>query len=172
MVCVFFSLHCVNMWLIDSVSLHVAHFSLSSYPLIWCQYPPIMWVPCIVLYRNCWTIGLIVFFRACFHMAAFVSISPVILFMAIRVSCRFLSVVLLSSCCFRSRIPLYAVACVRVGSFAPQMSNSSGMSRFSGSGYRLFAPCFASASLASLPGFPSCPLTHCMVVFADLCLIR
>jgi hypothetical protein len=36
----------------------------------------------------------------------------------------------------------------------------------------LFAPSFASASLPSFPWFPSCPLTHCMVVFADLCLIR
>jgi len=36
----------------------------------------------------------------------------------------------------------------------------------------LFAPCFARASLPLLPGFPSCPFTHCMDVFADLCLIR
>ena len=67
-----------------------------------------------------------------------------------------------------SPIPLYAVACVRVGSFAPWTSKSVGTSRFRGSGHHLFAPCFASASLPSLPGFPSCPFTHCMVVVADL----
>jgi len=36
----------------------------------------------------------------------------------------------------------------------------------------LFTPCFTRASLPSLPGFPLCPFTHCMDVFADLCLIR
>jgi len=77
MVCVFFSLHCVNMWLIDSISLHVAHLSLSLYLFMWLQYLLIMWVLCIVLYRNCWMISLIVFFCVCFHMAVFVSNLPV-----------------------------------------------------------------------------------------------
>jgi len=77
MVCVLFSLHCVNMWLIDSISLHVAHLSLSLYLFMWLQYLLIMWVLCIILYRNCWMISLIVFFCMCFHMAVFVSNLPV-----------------------------------------------------------------------------------------------
>jgi hypothetical protein len=104
---------------------------------------------------NCCTIGLIVFFRVLFHIAALDSVSPVILFMAVRVSCKFLSVVFLASCCFRSRMPLYAVACVKVESFAPCISSSLVMSRFRRSGCRLFAPCFASASLPSFPSFPT-----------------
>ena len=92
--------------------------------------------------------------------------------MARRVSCTFFVVVLLVLCCFRSRMPLYVVACVRVASFAPWTSSSLGMSRFRGSGCCLFAPCFTSASLPSFPSFLSWPFTHCIIVLADLCLIR
>ena len=172
MSCVFLSLQCIRMWLIDSVSLQVVHNSLSSHLLMFPQYFLTRWVPWIDLYRNCCMIGLIVFFQVLFHIAAFVSDLPVIFFMAKRVSCAFFVVVLLALCCFHSRIPLYAVACIRVASFAPWTSSSLGMSRFRGSGCCLFAPCFASASLLSFPSFPLWPFTHCMVILADLCLIR
>lgn len=42
-----------------------------------------------------------------------------------------------------SRIPLYAIACVRVASLAPCRSNSLGMVRSSASGSFLFAPSLA-----------------------------
>jgi len=67
---------------------------------------------------------------------------------------RFFLEVLCGSDFFCSRIPLYAVACVKVESFAPCMSKSMGISRFRGSGVHLFAPCFANASLPSFPWIP------------------
>jgi len=88
------------------------------------------------------------------------------------VSCRFFSEVFLGSYCCCSRIPLYVVDCVKVCSFTPWILKSLGTSRFRGSGSCLFVPCFARALLPSLPRFPSCPFTHCMDVFMDLCLIR
>jgi hypothetical protein len=119
-------------------------------------------------------ISLITCLRVFRHIAAFISTSLVILFMAMRVSCRFLSEVFLGSGCFRSRMPLYAVACVKVGNFAPWTSKSFGISRFSGSGIRLFAPSFASASLPSFPWFPSCPLRggHSVCGLLGLCRTR
>ena len=118
------------------------------------------------------SIGVYHGFLAAQGLALGVSDFVVTLCMAVRVSRKFFSVVGLSVACFRSRVSLYAVACVRVNNFAPWMSNSSGISRFMGSGRSLFAPCFASASLASLPWTPSWPLTYCRVILADLCLMR
>ena len=106
------------------------------------------------MYRNCCISGLIVFFLVFIHIALSVSSLPVTHCMAVQVSCMFFLVVLLGSDFFFSRIPLYAVACVRDGSFTPVMSNLSGISRFKGSGCCLFAPNFASASLPSLPWIP------------------
>jgi hypothetical protein len=56
-------LYCVRMCVIDSVALHVMHFSLSLYPGMLVQYFPIMWVSCIALYRNCWISSLIILLR-------------------------------------------------------------------------------------------------------------
>jgi len=100
-------------------------------------------------------IGLIAFFLVFCHIAALVSSLPVILFIAMRASYKCPSEVFLALGCFLSSIPLYAVACVKVDSFAPWTSNSLGMSRFSRSGFLLSTPCFASASLSSLPWTPS-----------------
>ena len=170
--CVCFSLHCVRMWLINSVLLQVVQVSLSSYPSIFRQYLLTIWVPWVVLYRNCWTIGLIMLRHVLCQIVAFGSISFVILFTAVWVSLKFFLEVFHGSAFFLSRIPLYAVAWVREKSFAPWTSNSLGMSRFRGLGFCLFAPCFASASLPSLPWVPLCPFTHFRVVLADLYLIR
>ena len=117
-------------------------------------------------------IGLITFFLMLCHIVAFVSSLCIICLIAMQVSCRFSSEVFLISGCFLSRMPLYAVACIRVDSFAPCMLNSLGISRFSRSGFHLFTPCLASISLSSLPWILSCPLIHCRVILADLCLIR
>src|SRR6266705_1031339 len=46
--CVVCSLHSVRIWLIDSVVLQVAQFSLSSSPSMFDQYAPVLWVLCIV----------------------------------------------------------------------------------------------------------------------------
>jgi len=117
-------------------------------------------------------ISLIVFHCVLCQIVALVSTSFVVLFMAIWMSCRFFSEVFCGLVCFLSRMPLYTVACVSVGSFAPWMSKSLGISRFRGSGVCLFAPCFASVLLPSLPWTLLCPFTHCRVVLADLYLIR
>ena len=117
-------------------------------------------------------ISLIIFFQVLPHIAVLVSDSPVTFFMARRVSCAFFVVVLLALCCFRSRMPLYVVACIRVMSFVPWMLSSLGMFRFRGSGCCLLAPCFASALLPLFPSSLVWPFTHFMVVLADLCLIR
>jgi len=148
------------------------HSSLSLYLLRFLQYFPTMCIPCIILYRNCCMSGLIVFFLVFIHITLLVSSLPVTHCMAVWVSCMFFLVVFLGSDWFCSRISLYTVACVRDGSFAPVMSNSSGISRFKGSGCCLFAPSFASALLPSLPWTPLCPFTHCRVVLADLYLIK
>ena len=110
-------------------------------------------------------IGLIAFFLVLCHIAALVSSLPVILFIAMRASCRFPSEVFLTSGRFLSRIPLYAVACIRADSFAPWTLNSYGISRFSASGVLLSAPRFASILLSLLPWTPLCPFTHCKDIF-------
>lgn len=69
-------------------------------------------------------------------------------------------------CVLRSLIPLYAVACVMVASFAPCRLNSLGISRDRVSSSGLFAPSFVSWSLCSLPGSPLCPLIHLKLVVA------
>jgi hypothetical protein len=63
--------------------------------------------------------GLIAFLLVFFHIALSVSISLVTCFMAMRVSSMFFSVVCLGPGCIHSRIPLYAVAYIKVDSFAP-----------------------------------------------------
>jgi len=117
-------------------------------------------------------IGLITFFLVLCYIVVFISSLCIIHLIAMQVSCRFSSEVFLTSGCFLSRMPLYAVACVRVNSFAPCILNSLGISRFSGSRFCLFAPCLASVLLFSLPQILLYPLTHCRVILADLCLIR
>ena len=121
---------------------------------------------------NCWISGLIAFLHVLCHIVAFISELPVILFIALWASFRFFLVVLRGTDFLFSRIPLYAVACVREESFAPGTSKSIGIARSRGSGIRLFAPCFARALLPSFPQIPLWPLTHFMVVLADLYLIR
>ena len=67
----------------------------------------------------------------------------------------------------RSRIPLYAFACVSAASFAPCVSNSTGISRFRGSGSGLLAPCLARRSLSSFLMVPLWPFVHWKIVLAD-----
>ena len=78
--------------------------------------------------------GLIAFLLVFFHIALSVSISLVTLFIAMQVSCMFFLVVCLGLGCIHSRIPLCAVAFVKMDSFAPLMLNLSDISRFIGSG--------------------------------------
>src|SRR5260221_6146867 len=136
------------------------------------QYSPTICVLCIVLYRNCCTLGRITAFPMFIHIVASVSISLVARFIASLVSCRFLVVERLGLIFFLSSIPLYALACVSVASLAPCRSNSTGMSRSRISTWSLFAPCLAKRSLSSFPMVPLCPLTHCRAVLAALFLIK
>ena len=80
--------------------------------------------------------------------------------MASLVIWRFLSVVGRGVGCWDSFIPLYARAWVSVFSFAPCMSNSTGMVRSIQSSVSFTAPSFARRSLSLLPSILSCPLTH------------
>jgi len=155
-----------------SVVLHVAQFSLSSSPWKSLHRFPVMNVSCIVLHRNCWIIGRITGFQMPRQIAASVSSSFVIRCIVFWVSLRLLLVTFLGSGFFLSSIPLYAIACVRVASLAPCMSNSGGISRSSSSESCLFAPSLVRRSLSSFPTVPLWPFIHWNVVFAVLSLRR
>src|ERR1700761_6695897 len=94
------------------------------------------------------------------HIVLIVLSDPVYAIMASLASSIFQSVIAwgMAFCC--SHIPLYAMACIRVASFAPWKSNSSRMFRFSLLGVAFVVPCFASLSLSLLPHIPWWPLTH------------
>jgi len=64
----------------------------------------------------------------------------------------------LTSCCFHSRVPLCAVACIKVGSFAPWMLSSLGISGFRGSGCHFSLLVSLVRSFLSFPCFPLCLL--------------
>ena len=74
--------HCVSIWDIDSVVLQAVQVSRSSYPGMFNQYSPTMWVLCIVLYRNCCISGRIIGFLRLCQMVALVSGLPVKLLIA------------------------------------------------------------------------------------------
>ena len=155
-----------------SVVLQDAQFSLSSSPWKSLHCFPVINASCIVLYRNCWIIGCITGFRMPRQIAALVSSLFVCWHIVFWVSLRLLFVTFLGSGFFLSSIPLYAIACVRVASLAPCMSNSSGISRSSSSGSCLFAPSLARQSLSSFPTVPLWPFIHWNIVFTVLSLRR
>ena len=126
-----------------------------------CQKLPIFWVPCSVLYRNCYMRVRKLGFQVPFHMDSSVSRSPLypgIVFLAVW---RFLVVVFLGSRGFLiSLIPWYAIACVIEANLAPWVSNSLGISRCRMSLFGLFAPSLARRSLSLFPWVPLWPLIH------------
>ncbi len=106
------------------------------------------------------------FFLRLSHIDPFVSRQPVYLWMASHVIWRFLSVVGRAAGCLDSFMPLYARAWVSEFSFAPCVSNSTGIDRSIQSSISFTAPSFARWSLPSLPLILSCPFTHLKVVVA------
>ena len=154
------ALQWVRMWAIDSGTWHVVQFCRSSYPGMCDQKFPIFCVSCISLYRNCRILILIVGFCSPRHIVSFVSNFCVYSAIAIRAISRLFVVAGLLYGPLFSRMPLYAIACDRVASFAPCRSNSFGISRFSSSGASFSAPSFASWSLPSFPSSPLCLFTH------------
>ena len=166
------ALQCMRMCVIDSGTWHVGQFCRSLYPGICDQKCPIFWVSCIALYRNCLILILIIGFCSPHHMV--LSVSRVCVYSAIAICAlsRLFNVAgrVYGPLC--SRMPLYAIACDKVASFAPCKSNSFGISRFSSSGFAFSAPSFASWSLPSFPSSLLCLFTHLNNVGADRLLRR
>ena len=123
-----------------------------------------MWVPWIILYRNCWTIGPIVLHHMFCQIVAFVSISFVVLFMAVQVSLKFFLEILHGSIFFLSRMPLYAVTWVREKSFAPWTLNSSGVT-FLGLQFSFFTCLLILSHHLTSPFIPSITWPHHLTAY-------
>ena len=88
---------------------------------------PILYAWCIILYRNCWILVLMIGFQIPAQIVVSVSSVSFILSNASLILCRFPWALGRSGCCLLFCMPWYAVVWSIVASLAPCRSNSIGI---------------------------------------------